>query len=417
MARVREKRTKDKSESRKVFARKKTSDGEKKRLLKLPKASRGGLIDNVISNTLDMNYKILGLVLLLTFYGIMAVQSASCRQAIAYGSSTYFMTRQIIFAVSGLVLLFIAANFDYHKYDRWAFILISVSILLLVAVLLFGSSTNGAQRWIGIGAFRITPSEFSKLFVIIYTSVFLAGDPKRIKGKYVWFLMGIMIIHFLLIVKQPNLSTAIVLCAIMIGIMFVAGLDLRWFAFFGGLAVLGTVLILTVFKSSHWYSRLTSFIDPFADAQDTGYQVTQGLIALGNGGLKGLGIGNSITKNLYLPEPQNDFILAIIGEETGFIGFMLLMAVYIILFYECIMTAAKAKDRLGFYLAAGVSIMLGLQVVVNVAVVTSSMPATGITLPFVSYGGTSIWVFMIAMGIVLNVSRGQANKPLKGASR
>ena len=168
---------------------------------------------------------------------------------------------------------------------------------------------------------------------------------------------------------------------------------------------MGYMYIMTAKSPAHWYQRITSFRDPFADFQGSGYQVSQGLIALGNGGLRGLGFGRSIAKNLYLPEPQNDFILAVIGEELGYIGVAVLILVYIILLFRIFMVALKAKDRLGFYLATGVGVMLGLQVIINVAVVTSTMPATGITLPFISYGGTSIWSFMIAMGIVLNVSK------------
>ncbi len=146
-------------------------------------------------------------------------------------------------------------------------------------------------------------------------------------------------------------------------------------------------------------------MDPFKDAQGEGYQVSQSIIALGNGGFKGLGLGNSISKNLYLPEPQNDFILAIIGEELGFVGIFIMMIIYLVLIWRCIMVSSKAKDKLGLFMAAGIAIMLGLQVIVNVAVVTASMPATGITLPFVSYGGTSLWVFMASMGIMLNISK------------
>jgi cell division protein FtsW len=170
-------------------------------------------------------------------------------------------------------------------------------------------------------------------------------------------------------------------------------------------AVAGYFYIITFKTPYHWYQRLTSFIDPFADRQGDGYQVTQGLIALGNGGLKGLGFGKSIAKNMYLPEPQNDFILAIIGEELGYIGILLLMSAYIFLICRLMMIALKSKDRLVLYLATGVAVMLALQVIINVAVVTSTMPATGITLPFISYGGTSMWVFMMAMGIALNVSK------------
>ncbi len=364
----------------------------------------------------EVNKRVLGLVMLLCFIGIVTVYSAGYYQTVASGDTTFYLRRQAMYMATGLILMVAAASFDYHKYNKWALTIIAISILMLVAVMVVGSSANGAQRWIGFGPIRITPSEFSKLAVIIYTSVFLAAEPKRVKGKYLFWIFFIMIIHAALIVKQPNLSTAIVLCAIMFAILLVAGINMIWIG--GGLAALtaGVVAILTIpqFRGLHWYARLTSWRDPFADAQGSGYQVSQSLIALGNGGLKGLGIARGITKNGYLPEPQNDFILAVFGEETGYIGFLFLMLIYILLFYQCIMVAARAKDRLGFYLATGVSVMLALQVIVNVAVVTASMPATGITLPFISYGGTSIWVFMYSMGMLLNVSRNQIDNPRMG---
>jgi cell division protein FtsW len=244
--------------------------------------------------------------------------------------------------------------------------------------------------------------------MIIFTSSFLIRDPRNIHTlKGLGILVLVMVLHFGLIIMQPNLSTAIVIVLIMIAIMIVAGLNYAFLIFPAGAAIAGYFYIITFKNPYHWYQRLTSFMDPFADRQGDGYQVTQGLIALGNGGLKGLGFGQSIAKNMYLPEPQNDFILAILGEELGYIGFLVLMAAYIILITRLMMIALKARDRLGFYLATGVAVMLGLQVVINVAVVTSSMPATGITLPFISYGGTSIWSFMMVMGIALNVSKRQ----------
>jgi cell division protein FtsW len=242
----------------------------------------------------------------------------------------------------------------------------------------------------------------------VFTSCYLIKDPSNIRTpKGLLVLVAIMGIHFYLIVKQPNLSTAIVIVAIMIAIMLVAGLNFLFLAIPAGGAIAGYMYIMAAKTPAHWYQRITSFRDPFADFQGSGYQVSQGLIALGNGGLRGLGFGRSIAKNLYLPEPQNDFILAVLGEELGFIGFLFLMLAYIILITRLIMIALKARDRLGFYLATGVAVMLGLQVIINVAVVTSSMPATGITLPFISYGGTSIWSFMIAIGIALNISKGK----------
>lgn len=409
-------RVKDKTKENRKNRRRDKSDRNSRLNLDRSGVRANGLLGNVINTFQEVNHSILFLMVFLCVFGVIAVYSAGYYQTVESGSTTYYLKRQLFFMATGSLLLIAGACYDYHNWSKWALLFLVGSVLLLVAVLAFGASANGAQRWIGIGPIRITPSEISKVAMIIYTSSFLAADPKRNRGKYIWYLMFIMAVHFVLVFEQPNLSTAIVICAIMFGIMFIAGLRWIWLIVFAGGGLLGALAILKFAKGSHWYSRLTSFRDPFADIQGSGYQVSQSLIALGNGGLKGLGVGNSITKNLYLPEPQNDFILAVIGEEIGFIGVALLMCVYIILFYQCIMTAARAKDRLGFYLAAGVAIMLGLQVVINVAVVTSSMPATGITLPFISYGGTSIWVFMFSFGILLNISRGQrVKKPKKGA--
>ncbi|MCF0140916.1 MAG: putative lipid II flippase FtsW [Mogibacterium sp.] len=403
---------KDKKEGKKN----KKQAGKEKRQYSSPKGFARGLATAFA----ESSYGILVLVLILSCFGVLMVFSAGYYQTVnmAEPDPFYYLKRQGFFVLSGLALLAWAACFDYHKYKKYANLIIIASIALLVLVMLIGTGANGAQRWISIGPINITPSELSKLAVIIFTSVYVYEDPDRIKtaNKGLWILFAIMGVHALLIIKQPNLSTAIVICAIMVGIMFLAGLSWGWIGFFVGSLVAGTFAIITFGKNTHWYSRIMSFTDPFADAQGDGYQVCQSLIALGNGGLTGLGPGNSITKNLYLPEPQNDFILAIIGEELGYLGFLILMVVYILLLFMCIMTAAKAADKLGFYIAAGVSIMLGLQVAINVAVVTSSMPATGITLPFVSYGGSSMWVFMFAMGIVLNISRTRKKKKGKVAA-
>ena len=348
------------------------------------------------------------MVVLLSLFGAAMVFSAGYYQTINTSNPNpfYYLIRQGIFVVSGWFLRYLASRFDYHRYEKFGMLFLAVSIILLVLVLVIGQNVNGAVRWINLGFFRFTPSEFSKIFIIIFTSVYLVRDPKNIRSvKGLFVLVLVMAAHFLLIVRQPNLSTAIVIVMIMIAIMIVAGLNLFYLIVPVGLAVAGYFYIVTYKTPYHWYQRLTSFMNPFADRQGDGYQVVQGLIALGNGGLKGLGFGKSISKNMYLPEPQNDFILAILGEELGYIGFLFLMAAYIFLIFRLMMIALKAEDRLGFYLATGVAVMLGLQVVINVAVVTSSMPATGITLPFISYGGTSMWSFMIAMGIALNVSR------------
>lgn len=361
------------------------------------------------SRFVGFDYTVAAFAIFFSIFGVAMVFSAGYYQTIniANPQPLYYLTRQLMFAVTGWLLMLLFANINYHLYPKIAIPAMLISIGLLVLVLLIGSSSHNAQRWISIfGIIRITPSELSKLLMIIFTSSYLIRDPRNVKSfKGLMVLLIVMGVHFALIVRQPNLSTAIVIVMIMIAIMIVAGMHLVLLLIPAAGAIAGYFYIVTFKTPYHWYQRLTSFIDPFADRQGDGYQVTQGLIALGNGGLKGLGFGKSIAKNMYLPEPQNDFILAIIGEELGYIGFLLLMLAYIFLLCRLFMIALKAPDRLGFYLATGVAVMLGLQVIINVAVVTSSMPATGITLPFISYGGTSMWTFMMAMGIALNVSR------------
>lgn len=378
----------------------------------------GNFARNTISNVGGSDRWLIVLIFVISTFGIAMVESAGYYQTIntSQPSPLYYMIRQTIFVVGGWGLLFVFANLDYHIYMKFGEFALIVSIGLLVLVLLIGTTSHNAQRWISILGIRITPSEISKLAMIVFTSTFLVKNPKgarTLTGLFV--LAAAMGAHFILIVRQPNLSTAIVIVMIMFAIMIVAGMNLLLIGVPAIAAVLGYFYIIQFKSPYHWYQRLTSFRDPLADLQGDGYQVSQGLIALGNGGLKGLGFGNSVTKNMFLPEPQNDFILAILGEEFGFIGFVILMGVYMLMLFRLFSIALNAKDKLGFYLATGVAVMLGLQVIINVAVVTSSMPATGITLPFISYGGTSILVFMMSMGIALNISK--SNNRTEGTER
>ena len=379
----------------------------KKKERHAPDVERKGAIISLVT---EYEFLIVILVTALVLFGVTMVFSAGYYQTVSQADPDpyYYLKRQGFFAATGTILMYIAAKLDYHIYKKLWPIIAGASLVLLILVLTpVGETVNGAARYIPILGIRITPSEISKLSMILFTSVFIAEDPTRIRRFFsgILPLFLIMGLHAVLILRQPNLSTAVVVCAIMFGIMIVAGLRMWYTGAAAGVLAAGAFYILTMLpKTHHWYRRLTNFIDPFADAQGEGYQVSQSLIALGNGGLKGLGLGNSISKNLYLPEPQNDFILAVIGEELGFIGVAILMIVYLVLIWRIFIVAANAKDKLGLFIAAGVAIMLGLQVIINVAVVTASMPATGITLPFISYGGTSLWIFMTSMGIVLNIS-------------
>jgi cell division protein FtsW len=216
-----------------------------------------------------------------------------------------------------------------------------------------------------------------------------------------------MVICFALIYKQPNLSTAITVCGIIIAMMFIAGVNIAYLLTAFGAGVAGVIAMILARPNSEHFSRIMGlgFLDPFSDASNNFYQTVQGLLALGAGGVYGLGPGNSIRKALYLPEAQNDFIFAIIGEEFGFIGCIAIMLIFLVLIWRCALTAINAPDRFSMLLASGITILVALQVILNIAVVTSLMPPTGIALPFISYGGNSMLLFTGAMGIMLNISK------------
>ncbi len=373
-------------------------------------------------NIRQSDFVIVAMVTILVIFGVVMVFSASYYKSINDSGSPYsYLTKQAFFAISGFVIMGFCSWLDYHVWRRLSVLIIVVSIIMLV--LLFtplGREEGGATRALYIG-FTVMPGEISKIAVIIFTAAYLASDPKIILSfrRGVLPLLVLMGVVAGLIIKQPNLSTAITVCGIIAGIMFLAGLQWKYVigaGIAGVCGVFGLIAIGDKIGAEHWGKRFTSFLDPFADAAGDGYQIVQSLLALGSGGLFGLGLGKSIQKNLYLPEPQNDVIAAIIGEELGFVGLLLLLLIYIVLIWRCFHVCLNAPDRFGMLLSGGVTIMIGLQVVLNLAVVTSSMPPTGISLPFISYGGNALWIFMASAGMVLNVSRqskGGAAAPAK----
>ena len=353
------------------------------------------------------DFTIILLVTALVIFGVVMVFSASYYNSLNdTGSPFGYLKKQLFFALTGFVIMAFMSVIDYHILRKLSMILVVISLILLV--LLFtplGTTVNGATRWISFGPLNIMPGEIAKVAVIVFVAAFLAKDSTRILS----FKEGVLPLLLFagvfggLIVKQPNLSTAITVCGIVIGMMFLAGLEWKYII---GMLVIGGGGLFAISKSgTYWASRLTSFTNPFADPQGDGFQAVQSLLALGTGGLFGLGLGKSVQKNLYLPEPQNDFILAIIGEELGLVGVLILLTVFAVLIWRCFIVTMNAPDRFGMYLAGGIALMIGIQVVLNVAVVTSSMPPTGVALPFVSYGGNALWIFMGAAGVILNISR------------
>ncbi|MEA4922035.1 MAG: putative lipid II flippase FtsW [Eubacteriaceae bacterium] len=355
------------------------------------------------------DFMFLILTLGLVIFGVIMVFSASYYSSINNSGNPYsYLIKELIFAVTGFILMIGAALLDVRYYKKWAPYLMIFSIILLVLVVTpLGTEVNGAKRWLGAGVFTLMPGEIVKLCAIIFVAWFLSRKPEVITS----FTRGILPLFFLcgiiaaLVMLQPNMSTAITVVGIILVMMFIAGMKYKYLI---GLLIVGGVAGCgLIFSDPDGYrlDRVTSFRDPFKDAAGDGYQVVQSLLALGSGGIFGLGLGKSVQKTLYLPEPQNDFILAIIGEELGLVGILVLLVVYLLLIWRGIKIAMEAPDRFSMLLASGITVMIGLQVVLNVAVVTSSMPATGVILPFVSYGGNALWLFMIAAGIMINISR------------
>lgn len=350
----------------------------------------------------------------LVVFGLIMVFSASYYYSISQDGNPYsYLFKHGMWVVLGFIAMMFGASNDYKRYnhEKFAYLALSASVLLLIIVITpLGTTINGATRWITLGPITLMPGEIAKLGVIFFISWFLGSETDKIKSltRGILPMLGVMAVVAGLIIKQPNLSTAITVCGIIVAMMLVAGMKWRYFFGAAGAGVAGILSILLFMKDSYWYTRLTAFTDPFADPLGSGYQAVQSLLALGSGGLFGVGLGKSVQKNLYLPEPQNDFILAIIGEECGFIGVLLLIMAYCIFLWRGIHIAINAPDQFGMLLGSGIVLMVAIQVILNIAVVTSSMPATGINLPFISYGGNALLIFMFSAGVLLNISRHEA---------
>ncbi|MEG0918958.1 MAG: putative lipid II flippase FtsW [Anaerovoracaceae bacterium] len=373
---------------------------------------------NISKNSEELNrvdFPLLLLTLGLLVFGIVMVFSASYYWSLGRTGKPYaYLFDEIKWVIAGLVVMFVTSRIDYKWYRNISIIALGGSLLLLM--LLFtplGHEVKGATRWLNVGI-TIMPGEIAKLAVIIVVASFLSNPKKDITNLKTTVLPLLFMCgaYGALIMLQPNMSTAVTVVGIIISMMLIAGMKMTHF---GGIAALGVAAGVALIFVGNGYraKRFLSFMDPFKDALGDGFQVVQSLLALGSGGLTGRGLGNSVQKNLYLPEPQNDFILAIIGEELGFIGILVLIIAYILLIWRGLYVAYNAPDKLGFLLAAGVMMMIGIQLVLNIAVVTSSMPPTGVTLPFVSYGGNAMLLFCASIGIVLNVSKQVGEKKKK----
>ena len=324
------------------------------------------------------------------------------------GDSLYFIKTQMIAAVLGLGAMFIMIISDYKWLKHLALPGIIVAIVLLIAVLFIGTVVNDSRRWIYIGPINFQPSEIAKFAVILFFSQCISVYTKSIKTfwKGVVPYVAILGIITFLMAKEPHFSGAILICTVGMILVFVGGAAYKWFIISGtaGALAIGYVIMFTQY-ASYIQKRVAIWRNPALDSSGTGYQILQSLYAIGSGGIFGLGLGQSRQKYLYIPEPHNDFIFSIVCEELGFVGAIFMVILFALLLWRGYLIALKAPDKFSCMLVTGIISLVGVQCTLNIAVVTNTMPVTGMSLPFFSYGGTSLMILLAEMGIVLNISR------------
>lgn len=384
-----------------------------------PKQSGHGIrfLNKIKISTGNVDYMFLGVVIVLITFGLVMLFSASSGTAYStYGNAYYFVIRQAAWTAIGAVLMMILSKIDYHSYNaKINMIAYVVVIVLLIAVLAIGTEVKGAKRWI----FGFQPSEAAKAVVVIVLAYTLSlpnnqkdlctvrrGIFPYLKTVFDGVIMphGLLVGGFcLLLSKQPHFSCILLIVGVAAVMFIAAGIPMRHIVICGG--AVAAILVIYGVSAEYRLARLTSFLDPFKDMQGDGYQIVQSLYAIGSGGLFGVGLGKSRQKFMSLPEPQNDFIFSVLCEELGFIGALVLIILFAALLYRGIKIAKNSPDLFGSLLVIGFVAQIIIQVILNIAVVTSTVPVTGMPLPFFSYGGTAMCITMAEMGIVLNVSR------------
>lgn len=354
------------------------------------------------------DYILLFVTIALLCIGIIMVYSASAAWAdYRFDDAFFFAKRQFFFAIIGVIAMLLVLNVDYWTWRKWSKVIIIICFILLIVVLIpgVGLVRGGARSWLGVGAFSIQPSEFMKMAMIVFLAKYLSMNQKKITSFKQGLLpsLSLVMLAFGLIMLQPDLGTGVVMVGTCIVMIFVAGARISHFI---GLALLGIGgLVGLIISAPYRIKRITSFLDPWSDPLGSGFQIIQSLFAIGPGGLFGLGLGESRQKYFYLPEPQTDFIFAIISEELGFIGGSAVIILFSLLLWRGIKVALGAPDLFGSLLAVGFVSMVAIQVMINIGVVIGLMPVTGITLPLLSYGGSSLTLMLISLGILLNISR------------
>lgn len=351
-------------------------------------------------------------ILTICIYGIVMIFSASSIWAdYKFNDKFHYVIMQSIFFCIGVFLMIVVSKIPYTYYLKKSNLILAICLGLLVLVLIpgIGSVRNGSRSWFGIGGLGIQPSEFMKLGLIIFTSKYIYNNPKEMKSvtKGAFPILLITMFSFFLIMLQPDFGTGTILVMTIVAMLFISGVDFSFFIKIGLVGMVGAVLL--ILAAPYRMNRIVSFLNPWSDPLGTGFQSIQSLYAIGPGGLFGMGFGNSIQKHFYLPEPQTDFIFSIISEELGIIGIISVALLFVIIILRCIKISVKSPDSFSKFLTFGITFQLSFQTLLNLAVVVGLIPVTGVTLPFFSYGGSSLLITLISMGIILNISRYKEN--------
>lgn len=364
------------------------------------------------------DFPLLILTLLLVGFGLVMVFSASSSMTVVsdkFGNDAlYFTKRQLVWAGLGTFVMFIVMNIPYHKFKQWFAPFLLVTIGLLIAVLMVGDVRNGARSWFGFGGFGIQPTEFAKLAIILYLAAIIAKKDEKFREFQRGLLPVMIVIGFIafLIMLQPDLGSCIILLLCAASIILAGGSNLKHVflsaCVLAGLAGLGTSLMMLInpdFIGEYRIARFTAFLDPLADEKGTGYHLTRSLEAFGHGGLTGAGLGNSVQKLFYLPYAYNDFIFAVIAEELGFVGTTVFLLFYMLFLWRALIVALRCPDIYGTLVGIGIVSLIAIQALINMGGVSGAIPVTGVTLPFISYGGSSMLMTLLGMGILLSISR------------
>jgi len=350
-------------------------------------------------------------VIILSLFGLTMVYSSSyVWAAYKYNNAFKYVINQGIFLIIGIFIMFFLSKIDYSIYKNKANTILLICFLLLVLVLIPGVGVvrNGSRSWFGIGPFGLQPSELCKIGLVIFTAKYLSKNDKdkRVTKTFVLPILGIILLFFGLIMLEPDFGSGMILVASLIVLIFITGTNYGIFVKLGILGLLGIIALIII--APYRLKRITSFLNPWSDPLGSGFQIIQSLYAIGPGGLLGFGFLNSRQKHFYLPEPQTDFIFSVICEEFGVLGVIIVSTLFIILFYRCIKISLETENLFAKYLSFGLSFMLIFQTLLNLMVVVGILPVTGVTLPFISYGGSSLLVSMSIIGIILNI--GSHNK-------